>query len=304
MVPENLIRDVFQLVEETDSFGIGCATGVDNLFAFANAQTTDCSASFYEPIMCLVLQGAKEAYLNGRVVRYRAGDTLIVSHAIPVDAAVIQASRETPYAALALRLDLGLARSMCDEIGDLDESVDAHSLDAGASDVALIDAVHRLFNLSKDPVEARTLAPLVMREIHFRLLRARHGGMLRQLLNHDSPASRIAQVIATMRANFKTNIPVAELASECGMSLSAFHEQFRSVTATTPLQYQKELRLLEARRLLVSENLSVASAAYEVGYESPTQFSREFSRKFGIAPSMQKPGGLPTVVRQSDSRVI
>ncbi|MDF9301508.1 AraC family transcriptional regulator [Tritonibacter mobilis] len=289
MVPKNLISDVFDLVERTGTLGEGCATGVDGLFAFAQTKTTECAAAFYEPIMCLVLQGAKEAYLNGRVVRYSAGDTLIVSHAIPVESAVMQASPDAPYTALALRLDLAMARSMNDEIGERDDSANAHSLNAAASDAALIDATHRLFNVSKDPVEARSLAPLILREIHFRLLRAQHGGMLRQLLNQDSPASRIAQVIATMRENFKSNLPVADLASECGMSLSAFHEHFRSVTATTPLQYQKDLRLLEARRLLVTENRSVASAAYEVGYESPTQFSREFSRKFGMPPSMHKP---------------
>jgi AraC-like DNA-binding protein len=293
MIPNTLISDVFDLVEKTETLGTGCATGVDSLFAFAQTQTTECTASFYEPIMCLVLQGAKEAHVNGRVVRYSAGDTLIVSHAIPVEAAVMQASPDAPYTALALRLDLAMARSMQDEMADFESSESAHALNAAASDAALIDAIHRLFNLSKDPVEARSLAPLVLREIHFRLLRARHGGMLRQLLNQESPASRIAQAIATMRANYKTNLPVADLASDCGMSLSAFHEHFRSVTATTPLQYQKELRLLEARRLLVSENVSVASAAYDVGYESPTQFSREYSRKFGIPPSMQRPRNVP-----------
>ncbi len=295
MIPNTLITDVYDLVDKTGTLGIGCATGVDGLFAFAETQTTACAASFYEPIMCLVLQGAKEAHVNGRVVRYSAGDTLIVSHAIPVEAAVMQASPDAPYTALALRLDLAMARSMQDEMADFESSESAHALNAAASDAALIDAIHRLFNLSKDPVEARSLAPLVLREIHFRLLRARHGGMLRQLLNQESPASRIAQAIATMRANYKTNLPVADLASDCGMSLSAFHEHFRSVTATTPLQYQKELRLLEARRLLVSENASVASAAYDVGYESPTQFSREYSRKFGIPPSMQRPRNVPLV---------
>ncbi|MFC3614614.1 AraC family transcriptional regulator N-terminal domain-containing protein [Lutimaribacter marinistellae] len=289
MVPESLISDVFRHVEKAGGLGIGCETGVDGLFAVANVQTTECTASFYEPIMCLVLQGAKEACMRDRIVRYGAGDVLIVSHAIPVEAAVIRASPSEPYAALALQLDLALARSLYDEIGDVGETQDSlHSLDAAASDAALIDAMHRLFLLSKDPVEARALAPLVLKEIHFRLLRARHGGMLRQLLHHDSPASRISKTIATIRGNYKTNIAVAELAAECGMSLSAFHEHFKSVTATTPLQYQKELRLLEARRLLSSSGLSVAAAAYEVGYESPTQFSREFSRKFGLSPKSQK----------------
>ncbi len=289
MVPNKLIKDVFQHVSDSGKMGEGCATGVEGLYAVANTQTTECSATFYEPIMCLVLQGTKEAYISNRVVRYGAGDTLIVSHAVPVDAAVIQASPDAPYAALALVLDMALARSLYDEIDDAaDTASNLHSVDAAASDAALINAVGRLFQLSKDPVEAKALAPLVLREIHFRLLRARHGGMLRQLLQQDSTASRISKTIATLRSNFRSNIAVAELAMDCGMSLSSFHEHFKTVTATTPLQYQKELRLLEARRLLSAGGVSVAAAAYEVGYESPTQFSREFSRKFGLSPSDQK----------------
>ncbi|WP_170604423.1 AraC family transcriptional regulator [Ruegeria arenilitoris] len=291
MVSKNLVYDVFNLVKAKGALGVGCETGVDGFYAFGSLETTECAAGFYEPIMCLVLQGAKEAYIGGRVVRYAAGDTLIVSHAVPVDAAIIQASPDEPYTALALKLDLALARSLYDEIGEVIENEsDARTLDADVSEEAVVDAVARLFRLAQDPVEARALAPLVLKEIHFRLLRARHGAMLRKLLRHESPASRISKTIAFIRDNYKATIPVADLAAESGMSLSAFHEHFKSVTSTSPLQYQKELRLLEARRLLLSGHVSVASAAYDVGYESPTQFSREFSRKFGLSPSEQKSG--------------
>ncbi|MEX0308072.1 MAG: AraC family transcriptional regulator N-terminal domain-containing protein [Ruegeria sp.] len=283
------MSDVFDHVKAQGALGTGCETGIEGLYAFGNLGTTACSAAFYEPIMCLVLRGAKEAHMGGRVVRYCAGDTLIVSHAVPVDAAVIQSSPESPYTSLALRLDLALARSLCDEIGEMEEADrNLHSLDVAASDAALVDAVARLYRLSRDPVEAQALAPLVLREIHFRLLRARHGGMLRQLLRHESPASRISKAIALIRSDFRRPIPVADLATESGMSPSAFHEHFKSVTSTTPLQYQKELRLLEARRLLMTGAQSVASTAFEVGYESPTQFSREYSRKFGLSPSDEK----------------
>ncbi len=291
MQSKQLVEDVIDLVKANGALGVGCETGVDGFYAFGSLETTECSAGFYEPIMCLVLQGAKEAYIGGRVVRYSAGDTLIVSHAVPVEAAIKQASPGEPYVALALKLDLALARSLYDEIGEMDQAdVNVHTLDAAVSEDALIEAVTRLFRLAQDPVEARALAPLVMREIHFRLLRARHGGMLRQLLSQESTASRISKTIAFIRSNFRSNIAVTDLASESGMSPSAFHEHFKTVTSTTPLQYQKELRLLEARRLLSGGNISVASAAYDVGYESPTQFSREYSRKFGITPSDQKSG--------------
>ena len=286
MVPDDLVRDVFEFVQTNGEMGEACPTGIDGFIAISNTQTTECSATFYEPIMCLVLQGAKEAHARNRVVRYRAGDTLIVSHAVALEAAVIQASPQQPYTALALHLDMSILRSMADEIGGLEEnSAAGHSVDADVADRALIDAVSRLFRLSRDPVEAKALAPLVLREIHFRLLRAGHGRMLRQLLRQDSPASRISKAIAVLRSDFRESIAVADLAAFAGMSPSAFHEHFKAVTATTPLQYQKDLRLLEARQLLLSGGVSVAGAAYDVGYESPTQFSREFSRKFGASPS-------------------
>jgi AraC-like DNA-binding protein len=286
MVPENLINDVFHYVEVNRGLGRGCSTDVDGLLAFSNTTKTECSAAIYDPIMCLVLQGAKEAYIGGRVLRYGAGDTLIVSHAVPLESAVIQATPKQPFVALALRLDLALARSLYDEIDGIGETEsDTYALNVAASDAALSDAVARLFRISQDPTEARALAPLVLKEIHFRLLRAQHGGMLRQLLRHDSPANRMSKSIAIIRMNFRNTLSVANLATESGMSLSAFHEHFKSVTATTPLQYQKELRLLEAQRLLLSGNATVASAAFDVGYESPTQFSREFSRKFGLSPN-------------------
>lgn len=292
MIPKPLLSDVLALVQSNNAMGVGCMTGADGLFAFARNDTTECSAGFYEPIMCLVLQGTKEAYIGGRVVRYSAGDALIVSHAVPAEAAVIQARHDAPYVALVFQLDMALVRSLADEIGTFSNPEnDVLPLTSGASEQALVDAVARLFAVSKDPVEAKSLGPLISKEIHFRLLRARHGGMLRELLKFDSPASRIAKTIAYMRQNYRASLPVGDLATEAGMSQSAFHEHFKTVTSTTPLQYQKDLRLLEARRLLLTGQVSVASAAYDVGYESATQFSREYSRKFGLSPSDHKSGG-------------
>lgn len=289
MIPENLVTDVYSYVAENGGLEKGCRTNVEGFFAFANSSRTECTSYIYDPMMCLVLQGAKEAHIGGRVLQYGAGDTLIVSHSVPLEASVIQATPEKPYVALILRLDLALARSLYDEIDGLGQTEsDVYALNVAVSDSLLLEAMSRLFRISQEPIEARALAPLVLKEIHFRLLRSDHGGMLRQLLRHDSPANRISKSIATIRANYSKTLSVSQLAAECGMSLSAFHEHFKSVTSTTPLQYQKELRLLEAQRLLQTGNATVASAAFDVGYESPTQFSREFSRKFGLSPSVQK----------------
>jgi AraC-like DNA-binding protein len=295
MITREFIQDVLTSVAERGALGVGCETAVDGLFAFADPDVSDCRPSYYEPIMCLVLQGAKEARIGGRLIRYSAGDTLLVSHAVHVESAIVEASQEAPYVALALKLDLALARSLYDEIGGIGAPTkELHSMCVEKGEAPLIDAVMRLYKLSEDPVEARALAPLVLKEIHFRLLRAKHGTMLRQLLRHESAASRISKAIAFIRLNFKTQIPVADLAAETGMSLSAFHEHFKAVTSTTPLQYQKDLRLMEARRLLSIGSLTVAATAYDVGYESPTQFSREYSRKFGMSPSDHR--GITSIV--------
>ncbi|MEP1327538.1 AraC family transcriptional regulator [Pseudophaeobacter sp.] len=289
MGAQELTAEVYTYVKDAGNFGEACPTGVDGLFAMGNPRTTTFEATLYEPILCLVLQGVKEAHLGDRTIRYGAGSSLIVSHAVPALSGVIEASSERPYVALALQLDLAMARSLYDELGAAGASETVpQSMNVAETDTALMEAMTRLFRMSQDPQEVRALAPLALKEIHFRLLRARHGGMLRQLLLHDSPASRISKAIARIRTDFKAHIPVADLALTAGMSQSSFHEHFKSLTAATPLQYQKDLRLLEAQRLLRTKTRPVSSVAFEVGYESPTQFSREYTRKFGVSPRREK----------------
>lgn len=142
----------------------------------------------------------------------------------------------------------------------------------------------RYLELMDAPLDAQVLGPMIVREIHFRLLMSPIGGMLRNLLSVDSHASRIAKAIIRIRNKFREPLVVAELAEIAGMSPSSFHEHFKSVTGTTPLQYQKDLRMIEAREILMRGACSVSIAGFEVGYESPTHFSRDYSRKFGCSP--------------------
>ena len=261
------------------------ATDLAGLTILRSRKPTALEAVLYNPLLCLILQGRKETHLGMRRVSFSAGESLIVSHQLPVISRVIEATEMTPYVALVLELDLGIVRSLYDEVSEVEiEEEQARALNVGKTDGALIDAMGRLVDLLDRPLEAKVMLPLVLREIHFRLLLARHGGMLRQLLRRGSHADRIAKAIAHIKQNYATPLTVAELASVAGLSPSSFHEHFKALTATTPLQYQKELRLLEARRLLMNGTHSVSSAAFEVGYESPTQFSREYSRKFGNSP--------------------
>jgi AraC-like DNA-binding protein len=289
MISQDLISEVSSFLTQSNDQENQRVTGVPNLIAVGTTCPHTVESTIYEPVMCLVLQGEKEAHLGDRVIRYGAGQSLIVSHAVPVRSGIIHASSRSPYLALILRLDLDILRSLIHEIGIVEAPKPSmHAMNVANADADLNDAITRLFRLSHTPLEVQALGPLVLREIHFRLLRAQHGGMLRQLLVQDSPANRISRAIAQIRSNYRATIPVADLAASAGMSQSAFHEHFKSLTSTTPLQFQKDLRLLEARRLLLSGSKSVAAAAFDVGYESPTQFSREYARKFGVPPRQDK----------------
>ncbi len=290
---QDLAAEVAAFVAANGANATPCETGVPDLIAFSSTSPTTFEKTLYEPVVCLVLGGRKKAHLGAQQIDYGAGDTAIVSHAVPVMAGVTIATPDAPYTALVVRIDLAMLRSLYDEIGDATlAQPEASPFEVAKPDAALVDAMARLFRLSHDPQEARTLAPLVLKEIHFRLLRARNGGMLRQLLWQESPASRVSRAIVEIRARFAEQIAVPELARTAGMSQSAFHEHFKGLTSTTPLQYQKELRLLEARRLLISGGKSVSTAAFDVGYESPTQFSREYTRKFGVTPREDKANAL------------
>ena len=261
------------------------ATGLDGLLILRSRKPTILEAALYKPLLCLILQGQKDAHIGARQVSFTAGDSLIVSHQLPVISRVTEATEMKPYVALVLELNIDMVRSLYDEIGETDiKEEQALAFNVGKTDQAMMDAMGRLINLIDKPLEAKIMQPLVLREIHFRLLLAQHGGTLRQLLRRGSHADRIAKAIARIQEDYTTPITVAELASIAGLSPSSFHEHFKLLTATTPLQYQKELRLLKARHLLMNGTHSVSSAAFEVGYESHTQFSREYSRKFGHSP--------------------
>jgi AraC-like DNA-binding protein len=247
---------------------------------------TDLEATLYEPVICLILQGSKSVILANRTVAIGPGEFLIVSHDIPVVSRVTAASASKPYLALIMELDLNLLRSLYLELGSTRPPADeSTSLEVSLPGTTLLNALARYLALADDPLEQKILAPPYLREIHFRLLTAPHGGMLRRLMRLDSRASQITRAIASIRENFKSPLIVPDIAKSIGMSTSSFHKHFKEITATSPLQYQKALRLLEARRLLTANGQTVAEVAYQVGYESPTQFSREYARKFGVAPS-------------------
>jgi len=263
-------------------------SALPNLFILREESVTAFDAVVYDPVVCLILQGAKVTIIGDQVTKLGAGDALIVSHDLPVQSKITIASAPQPYLALILSLDLSLIRSLYEQVGShVHEVPKARSLSSGPADPDLIDAVGRYLALQNEPLNAKVLGPAILREIHFRLLMSSTGGMLRSLLTVDSHASRVSKAILKLRAEFTETLGIADLAQVAGMSQSSFHGHFKLVTGTTPLQYQKDLRMIAARDLLRSGRHNVSAVSYEVGYESPTHFSRDYHRKFGVTPSTE-----------------
>jgi AraC-like DNA-binding protein len=262
--------------------GLQRAPAVDGLALLRQQSPSSFEASMYEPVLCLILQGRKAVSVGEQTLAFGPGECLLVSHDLPVRSRITKA----PYLSLVLQLDVATIRKLYDEVTETAlDSERARSAETHRADPGLLDALRRYLALADSPADAKVLGPLISKEIHYRVLMAPFGGMLRSLIRHDSNASAIARAIGHIRSDLRASIAIPNLARQVGMSASSFHKNFKTITSTTPLQYQKELRLLEARRLLKTGSASVTAAAFEVGYESSSQFSREYARKFGVPPS-------------------
>lgn len=260
-----------------------CAVRNMGLIQTRHAKAQTCS--LLDPVIGLVLQGKKTVRFGRKTLTYGAGDLLVVGQSVPAISYVVEATPETPYIAVFVSLDMRILRSLYGDIGAGLASIEpSPALKTGAADPALKGAMARHFALSHDTVEEQALGAATLREIYFRTLRSPFGGTLQHLLHLDSKANRIAKAIAHIQKEYRTAIPASELASIAGMSPSVFYENFKQVTASSPLQYQKDLRLHEAHHLLQQAHAPVSRVAKAVGYESAAQFSREFSRKFGAPP--------------------
>jgi AraC-like DNA-binding protein len=246
---------------------------------------SDLVALVYEPSLCVVAQGAKEVLLADETYRLDPAQSLLVSVDLPVDARVIEASSSRPYLGVRIALDPAVVGEVLAESMTLPPlSSPARGLAVTAVEPPLLDVISRLVALLDSPRDIGPLAPLALREITYRLLTGPQGARLRQIASAGAPAQRIASAIRWLKDHFANPLRIELLARQVRMSPSAFHLHFKSVTAMSPLQYQKRLRLQEARRLMLGEGLDAAEAAFRVGYESPSQFSREYRRMFGAPP--------------------
>jgi AraC-like DNA-binding protein len=239
-----------------------------------------------QPSFCVIAQGSKEVLLGESRYRYDPAHYLIATVELPVVGQVIEASPERPYLSLRLELDPAVVGSVMVEAGYLASRSggDVRAMDVSPLDADLLDATVRLVRLLDSPAEVRVVRPLITREIVYRLLMGEQGNRLRHLALLGGQTESIAEAIERLRREFNQPLRIESIAREVGMSVSGFHHHFKAVTAMSPLQFQKQLRLQEARRLLLGENLDAASAGYRVGYDDASQFSREYKRLFGQPP--------------------
>ena len=265
----------------------GSAEPLPGLHLHRVSRPNEATHSVMVPSFCVIAQGSKEISLGERSYHYDAAHYLLVTVELPFTGRIVEASRDRPYLCLNLDLDPAVVGSVMVEAGlpaPRGQS-DAKGLVVSALDADLLDATLRLARLIDAPTHARVLVPLVTREIIFRLLLSEHGHHLRHFPLLSGHAHPIAQAIALLRQEFDRPLRMERIAREIGMSASGFHTHFKAITDLSPLQFQKQLRLHEARRLMLGEHLDATSAGIRVGYNDASQFSREYKKHFGTAPA-------------------
>jgi AraC-like DNA-binding protein len=269
---EELVERIAQAIRED-----GTVQPLPGLYLYRHSIPLAPIHNVMEPSLCMVAQGSKEFLLGDS--RYRTVD-------LPYVGQIIEASKEQPYLALRLELDPVLVSSVLVEAGHSAPSgqADVRAVAVSQVDANLLDAIVRLVRLLDSPAEALVLMPLIAREIIYRLLRGEQGGRLRHLAALGGYTPHIAKAIERLRQEFDQPLRIEQLAQELGMSVSGFHHHFKAVTAMSPLQFQKRLRLQEARRLMLGEDLDAASAAFRVGYRDASHFNREYKSLFGAPP--------------------
>jgi AraC-like DNA-binding protein len=269
-----------------------------------SASPSECLHSVSVPAFCVIAQGSKEVLLGSDRYQYDPIHYLLATVELPITSQILEASQAQPYLSLRLDLDPTLVSSVMVEAGypSPQSRANVKAIDVSLLDAPLLDAVVRLVRLLDAPAEAQILLPLVTREIIYRLLIGAQGSRLRQIAVLGGYTHHIARAVDRLRKDFNQPLRIENIAREMGMSVSGFHHHFKSVTAMSPLQFQKQLRLQEARRLMLGENFDATSAAYRVGYDDASHFNREYKRLFG-APPMRDVERLREAAKETASSI-
>lgn len=278
---EELIERMIRLAPENSLVEV-----FPGIFIYQSSKPTESQISVLKPAFCVIAQGSKDVLLNDELFHYDSGHYLISTLDLPIMSNVVEASEEKPYLNLRIDLDPALVAAVMIESGieTKKSGTGVKAMDVSPVDADLLEAVVKLVKLFDTPDEMKFLAPLIIREIIYRLLKGKQSARLGQLITTEGDAQRISRVVKQIRENIDQPLKIEDTAREIGMSVSGFHQHFKSVTAMSPLQFQKQIRLQEARRLMFGENMDVAIASFRVGYDDPSYFSREYKKLFGIPP--------------------
>jgi AraC-like DNA-binding protein len=278
---EELIERMIRLAPENSLL-----EAFPGIFIYRSSKPTESEISVLKPAFCVIAQGSKDVLLNDELFHYDSGHYLISTLDLPITSNVVEASREKPYLNLRIDLDPALVASVMMEsnIAIKKSGSKVKALDVSPVDADLLDAALRLVKLLDTPDEMKLFAPPLIREIIYRLLKGKQGERLSHLVAAEGDTRRISRAVNQLRENIDQPLKIEDVARELGMSVSGFHSHFKSVTAMSPLQFQKQIRLQEARRLMLAENMDVAGASFRVGYEDPSYFSREYKKLFGAPP--------------------
>jgi AraC-like DNA-binding protein len=262
------------------------ATAISGLTLYRRTDTTACYPATYEPSLNIFVQGKKRVTLGGTTYRCDGSTFLLSSLDLPVVSQIVEASEDVPLLSMLLKLDMAAVREILNhaEFQSHNGSPEARGIAIGKTTIDLLKPCSRLLDLLDAPEDIPFLSSMIQREIVYRLLRGPQGAKLRAIATLGDQSHRTAKAIAWLRANYAKPLRLEELAEVARMGMSTLHHHFRALTAMSPLQYQKQLRLVAARERMLIEGLDAASAAFEVGYESPSQFNREYKRFFGQAP--------------------
>ena len=297
-VMTDTLLDVISRYTETHADVTGIArTPIPGLAAVRATAPSGLDYAIQRPLVALVVQGTKIVTVGTGVLSLEAGDALLITADAPTVSRITRATVGEPYLSLVLDLDPALIADLAIEIKAAPATT-GPAVTSQPTDMEVADAALRLMRLVGRPASLPVLQAQLIREMHYWLMVGKHGPAIRRLGWPDGHVQRVARAVTMLRADFARPLPVERLAAAAGMSPSSFHQHFRAVTSLSPLQFQKQLRLIEARRLMLSEGATASNAAFAVGYESVQQFTREYSRMFGLSP-VRETAAARTVARAS-----
>lgn len=282
-----LKQQLLQLVQQVAvNEGLN-STVIPNVFCYKICHTQVTMPAVYEPCLCIIVQGRKNVMLGTDMLSYGELEFLVASVDLPILGTVVEASAQQPYFVIQINVDVRLLSELLLQMEYLavaNRKAEC-GLFIGQVDQQMGDSLLRLLALLQQPDDIPVLAESLVREMHYRMLRSNYGREIAQISLKGTPTQRISVAIQKLRRDYDQTVTIEELAALAGMSVSSFHAHFKAVTNMSPLQFQKSVRLVEARSLMISQHMDAASTAYRVGYESPSQFSREYARMFGSPPA-------------------